>query len=143
MKGKNFAVVIVATLIIGLFIFNGLAWFFAKGKRVQEAGDKFIFDSISLYVDMYFQEKKHCPNLLPDLLSQDNLDAGMKAGISGVIDLTRTNVWNTQYEYQHLTNGFAILVTGFEAAPAGWFGKQRKFQKYFPVPEGFQDGGNK
>jgi hypothetical protein len=132
MKSKIIVIIICAVLFTAVFVLELFREVFERARDVQ------INDVIpKLAVEIkYFQiQEGHYPHSLSELQSTDFSDEADKKIIQELIGITQHNGWHDTYDYIPSTNGFTIVVTGTEPAPAGWFGKQHRIEKHYKIGE--------
>jgi hypothetical protein len=122
--------IVLAIVCVIAFVIGPLRAAENNSRRIQV---NFIFRGLSQEIEIYREEKGGYPHSLEDLKSVDYVDAVRKQGIEEVVELSQNNCWHDKYIYRPSTNGFAIIMTGSDVAPSGWFGKQRKIEKFYKI----------
>jgi type II secretory pathway pseudopilin PulG len=128
MKRKNLLLIIGCVGIIFLAIFVSMmrgAKLMARTDTVQ-AG----IGSLAVTIESYREDHGRYPSSLEELLSGSHPET---------IEYIKQNqilhdLFNDKYEYQPLTNGFAIIVT----SPSSWLINRDRIEKTFKIGEAFK-----
>jgi hypothetical protein len=133
---KNIIIVVSIVLfcsILGLWFLREASF----GLRIYKTDDN--LRSLSMYIENFRTIEDHYPQTLSELLTNDYEDESGEKALQDLIKEIQHNPWHDNYDYQPSTNGFTIIVTGPETAPAGWFGKQRKVERHYNIGEAVKE----
>jgi hypothetical protein len=132
MKRHNHIIIIICIVLFGLAF--GLEFLREWEEEGRNSETSSTLHGLSISLENFKEEKGHYPQTLSELRSNDDFnDEQGKKAIRDLINFTRHNPYHDTYVYISSTNGFTIIVTGPESAPAGWFGKQRKIEKHYEL----------
>ncbi len=137
MKRKQLILIVVcAALFASFLVLEGIQGWSEAARKVQ------VYDvvrKLSMELKMFKNEQGRYPYSLLELGSTNSQDEATQ----DLISITQKNRWHDTYESLPAKNGFTIIVSGPEPATAGWFGAQRKAEKYDETWETLENLRNK
>ena len=125
MNQKHKVTVIVVCFFLLIAAYGGFLFCLLEG-RARKMNDDFMLKALWVELEAFRGDEGHYPESLDELLSRSHTSETEKQELAQ--DL-KHNVWHSTFFYKPTTNGYSIIVTGPELAPAGWFGQKRKIEK--------------
>jgi len=128
-------------IIIGVIIFSAtlaLVVLLSFWEGIRDNKTDAYIHSLSKWIELYQRSENFYPHSLLDLPLNHELDENSKQSVKNLLNEIQHNPWHDNYDYNPSTNGFTIIVTGPAPPPEGWFGKQRRIEKYFAIGDAFK-----
>jgi len=133
---------LVALLAVILVIYLGMEFWRGSADAARRIQNNFLFRSLSAGIELYREDMGSYPKSLSDVQLNRQMDQKWHDSMQIALDLAHSNVWHDVYDYKPSTNGFTISVSGSDMAPAGWLGRQRKFEKFYRIDEALNWSNN-
>ena len=96
---------------------------------------KFRISSVAIAVEAFRHDYERYPDRLSELLTNEFQDEKVKKTIARLISDSKDGSRPETLTYKASSNGFTLIITCPELPPTGWFGKQRRVERYYAVGE--------
>lgn len=135
MINKRLTAVILVLIVILILGNSFFKFWHDAGEDSRRIQNDYILRSLATGIELYWEKTGRYPNTISNIQLDLKTDKEWLKGFEEAWSLAQSNIWQDLYCYKPSTNGFTIIVTGPDFAPAGWFGKHRSIEKKYNFGE--------